>query len=145
MGFKAFEYTAGKADWLAHGRPREGSFADVPMTSDLLRDDMVTCSPDDPAQEVRARVEASEMGFALVLNEHRVLLGRVRRSALREQPEASLEELTEPGPSTIRAGEPAEELLERLRELELRWTPVTTPNGVLLGVFDRRRAEERVG
>jgi hypothetical protein len=43
LGFpEVHDYVAGKADWLAHGRPTEGAQAAVPRAHNLLRTDVVT-------------------------------------------------------------------------------------------------------
>ena len=86
MGFKAFEYAAGKSDWLAHGRPRVGRLADTALAGDLVRTDVTTCARQDRVRDVLVSVEESDVGFALVTNEENVLVGVARRSAIRSRP-----------------------------------------------------------
>jgi CBS domain-containing protein len=97
----------------------------------------VRCAPGDSIEEARARIEASPFGFGLVVDENGVLLGRLRRSALEQSEDGTVEQLMEVGPSTVRADVRAEELRERLEERELSSAIVTTPDGVLLGVVRR--------
>ena len=127
----------GKVDWLARGLPREGEKASEPRAFDLAVDDVVTCGLEEPAGDVRERVSASRYGFAFVVSDTRILLGRLRRAALEGDPALTAEAVMEPGPSTIRADSELEPLAERMRRRELTSLPVTTPEGELLGVVRR--------
>src|SRR5438445_304379 len=137
LGFEdVSDYVPGKADWLAHGRPVEGTGADVPTAGRLAHDDVVTCGLEDPVSEVRARVESSPYGFALVTAQGGVLLGRLRASVMSDS-DGRAEELMQPGPSTVRCDTPAGELAERLARRDLRTAVVSTPEGELVGVVLR--------
>ena len=109
-----------------------------------MRTDVATCALDDRVADVAPRIAASPYGFALVLAEGGVLLGRVRRSALPVDPGTPVEQCMEPGPSTVRYDTPAAELARRLREKDLRTAIVTNPEGRLLGVVTRSDLEARV-
>ena len=136
----------GKADWLAHGLPREGETARVPNAGELADPDPPSCALSDDVAVVRARLEGSRYGDCLVLGERRVVLGRVRRSALDSAPaDTRAEQLMEAGPSTVRPHKPVSELLERLEKEELESMIVTTPGGCLVGVFHRADAERPAG
>jgi Mg/Co/Ni transporter MgtE len=77
-----------------------------------------------------------------VTSERRIVLGRVRRSALSAAPDdATSESLMEPGPSTVRPNKTVDEVVERLAKNELETMIVTTPAGCLLGVFHREDGE----
>jgi CBS domain-containing protein len=142
LGFTdVYDYVAGKADWLARGLPREGEKATEPRAIDFARDDAVTCALTDRVSDVRERVDASPYGFAFVVSDGRVLLGRLRRAALDGDGHLTAEQAMEPGPSTVRADTPPAKLLERLRRNDLRTAVVTTPDGVLLGVVRRQALE----
>jgi rhodanese-related sulfurtransferase/CBS domain-containing protein len=138
LGFeRVYDYAASKADYLARGLPREGEKAGERRAVDLIRDDVVRCAPGDPIDRVREEVEASPHGFALVLDENDVVLGRLRRSSLEATGAATAEEAMEAGPSTIRADTSIEKLRERLEGRGLNFAIVTTPDGVLLGIVCR--------
>jgi predicted transcriptional regulator len=143
LGFEqAYDYVGSRADWFAHGLPREGQAANVPYAGDLVDADPPVCSLTDAVTDVRAQQEGSRYGFCVVVNEERIVLGRVRRSAIeRAEPTVSVESVMEPGPSTIRPSARAADLVERLAKGGLRTTIVTTPEGRLLGVFHRADAE----
>jgi rhodanese-related sulfurtransferase/CBS domain-containing protein len=136
LGFVAYDYAASKVDYLARGLAREGEKTDERRAVDFLRNDVVRCGLDETIDRVRAKVEASDYGFALVLDGDDVLLGRLRRAALEgEGPTA--EDVMEAGPSTIRADTSLEKLRERLEGGGLNFAIVTTPDGVLMGIVCR--------
>jgi CBS domain-containing protein len=135
---------AGKADWLAHGLPTEGTQAQVPRAKDVLRRDVVTARPEEPVGQVAARVARSPYGFALVVASGGTLLGRLRKAVLDADPAARAEEAMEAGPSTVRPDRPLAELAERLRSRGLRTAIVTTPDGRLLGVVRLTDMEARL-
>ena len=124
-------------DWLAHNLPTEGSLADAPTAGTLLRTDAVTAQPNEPLEAIHARVQASRYGFALVLSDDGTLLGRLRRSALEDNPSGTAEQVMEPGPVTIRPHEPLDRIATRLREHSLTTQLVTDPEGHLLGLVHR--------
>jgi CBS domain-containing protein len=145
LGFsEVYDYMPGKADWLARGLPREGEKARERRALDLLVDDVVTCGLHDRVGDVRAGVAASRYGFAFVVSPGRVLLGRLRRSALEGDGELTAESVMEAGPSAIRADRQFEPLAERMRRNELSCLPVTTPEGELLGVVRRDDLEREL-
>jgi hypothetical protein len=145
LGFEQiYDYVGGKAGWLGHHLPREGEAASIPYAGDLIDCDPPTCRPADTA-EVRARLDGSRYGFSLVVNEKRVVLGRVRRSAMEgADAKATAASVMEAGPSTVRPSARPADLVERLAKRDLRTAVVTAPGGQLLGVFHRAEAERRL-
>src|SRR5438045_8932982 len=101
LGYDAYDYTAGKVDWMAHGLPIEGTGASRTTALTLLRQDVATCGLDDSAEDVARQIDASPYGFALALSPGRVVLGRVRRYRLAGAG-ASGQRLLGPGPGTSR-------------------------------------------
>jgi CBS-domain-containing membrane protein len=146
LGFEhVADYVGGKADWLGHGLPREGETADVPYAGDLVDREPPTCRLSDSVGRLTELLSESRDGFCLVLNEQRVVLGRVRKSALDDSDKnASAESVMEAGPSTVRPNTPARELIERLSKAELKTAIITTPGGRLIGVFHRADAEHQL-
>jgi CBS domain-containing protein len=135
LGFeRIYDYMPGKIDWLARGLPVEGDQKPVPRVKDIVRDDVVRAGVEEPIGQVRTRVERSPYGFALVVANGGTLLGRLRKRALEGEPNASSEQLMEPGPSTVRLDADARELAERLRQRDLKTAVVTDPEGRLAGV-----------
>jgi CBS domain-containing protein len=138
LGFEhVYDYVAGRLDWFARGLPREGEKAAEPRAVDFARRNVVTCHLHDRISAVRGRVEGSPHGFALVISDGGVLLGRLRRAELAGDPDATAETAMEPGPSTVRADTPPAQLRERLEHSNLTTAVVTDPDGRLLGVVRR--------
>ena len=136
-----FDYVEGKSDWLANGLPREGENATVPYAGELVDAAPPTCELDTPVADITAMLDGSRYGFCLVLSGRRVVLGRVRRSAVHSaDPAATAENVMEPGPSTVRFNTRAQALIERLAKRDLNTAVVTTPRGCLVGVFHRAEA-----
>jgi hypothetical protein len=83
LGFgQVYDYVAGKASWLAFGLPSEGTEAPIPRAADAARRDVPTFRPDDRTGDVRARLTGTGWDECLVVNEERVVLGRLRAKAL---------------------------------------------------------------
>jgi CBS domain-containing protein len=142
LGFaEVHDYAAGKVDWLAHKLPVEGDDPEPPTAGRFAREDVVRCALDERVGEVRERIVASPYGFAMVVARGGVLLGRLRGSALDCDPALSVEEVMEPGPSTVRPHRAAGDLGKRLAEQGLRWAVVTDPEGRLIGIASREDLE----
>jgi CBS domain-containing protein len=141
LGFEQVaDYVAGKQDWFSHALPREGKTASIPYAGDLVDPDPPVCAPSASLADVSALLAGSRYGYCLVLNDERIILGRVRRSAIADAPPRSTaESVMEPGPSTVRPNTPAQELAERLGKQGLKTAVVATPRGRLIGVFHRER------
>src|SRR5207244_6652364 len=99
LGFDVYDYALSKVDWMAHGLPMEGTAAARPTALSFARHDVVTCTLDDRAEEIKERIDASAYRFALVLAD-RVVLGCIRRTRIDEAPDdTSAALLIEPGPA----------------------------------------------
>ena len=148
LGFDSslvYDYVEGKAGWLAYGLPREGDNATVLYAGELVDADPPTCALSTAVAEIHSALTTTGYGFALVTSAGRVVLGRVRRSALAlADASSTAEDLMEAGPSTVRFNTRADELAERLAKRNLKTAVVTTPTGCLVGVFHRAVAETQV-
>jgi CBS domain-containing protein len=128
LGFQAYDYAAGKVDWLAAGRRTIRAEPGPRRALDAADRDPITCSPDTSAATL-------PVGSVIVVNEHGIVLGRVRAGDRRTDQPA--EAIMEPGPATVRAHEPLDELLARMARRHVEEIIVTTPEGRLLGVVHR--------
>jgi CBS domain-containing protein len=138
MGFPhVYDYVAGKKDWGSYGLPHEGTNVPERLAGDVVRRDVPTCTLDDDLAEVRARVRAAGWDSCIVVNEQRVVLGRLGRKALATESDESVEQTMTPGPSTVRPSIGADALLERIRDRNLTNFLVTTPDGRLVGLVLR--------
>ncbi len=141
LGFpQVYEYAAGEADWLAYGLPSEGRDADTPRAGQIARRGVPTCSLHERLGEIRDRVAAAGWDECLVVNDQQVVLGRVRGAALKASAETRAEVVMEPGPTTTRPDEFLAKLVPRLRDKHVDRIIVTTPDGRLVGIAERRTA-----
>jgi CBS domain-containing protein len=132
LHYLAYDYTAGKADWLAAGLPTERRPGREPRALDAADRNPSTCRPDETLGVVAARTGPVSV---VVSNDARVVLGLLTRDELQGDPAAIAEEAMQPGPPTVRAHEPLQPLLERMRQRNGAEIIVTTPEGTLLGVL----------
>jgi hypothetical protein len=94
---------------------------------------------------VRAALSDSRYGFCLVLNEHRVVLGLVRQSAIEDaELAAPAEGAREPGPGTVRFNAPAAELRTAPRREGPQNPRRHDRGGCLVGVFQSADAERHL-
>jgi hypothetical protein len=78
-----YDYVAGKADWGSAGLPLEGAEGSETRAGAYFRSDVPTCGPHDPLREVCGRLEQSGWDTCFVVDERRVVLGRLGRRAIR--------------------------------------------------------------
>ena len=140
-----YDFAAGKAAWLAGGLPIEGADASVPRAGDHARADVPTCRLSESLQSVRERVRAAGWDTCIVVNEERIVLGRLGRSALTSDDDAAVEQAMSEGPSTIRPDTTLETITQRLREQSLVTALVTTLDGRLVGLVRLDDAERALG
>jgi len=142
LGFEqVYDYVAGKADWGSFGLPLEGRRDSATRVGAHAPTDVPTCRLGEPLREVCERVRKSGWDTCFVVDESRVVLGRLGRSALARDGDVSVEEAMTPGPSTVRPSFELDKALERMQTQRLSSLPVTRPDGVLVGVIRREDAE----
>jgi len=134
LGFtKVYDYEAGKSDWLAAALPSEGRSAGEPSVGDMVRGDDVACHLGQRLADVAKRVQAAGREECIVVNDHHVVLGRIRGRALDGDPNALVEDVMRPGPSTIRPDMDLESVVNTLRDGNVESTLVTNQEGQLIG------------
>jgi CBS domain-containing protein len=84
---------------------------------------------------VKERIEAAGWSTCVVVNEQRVVFGILRPKQLEGDPERSAEEAMTPGPSTFRPHVDAADLGEYMVKHDLPNAPITTGDGILVGVL----------
>ena len=142
---EVYDYVAGKADWLAAGLPFEGTAAAISRIGEAARKDVPTCGLREHVRDGRVRAEAAGYDTCMVVNEQRVVLGRLYKAQLEGDPDASVEEVMKSGPSTYRPNMKVSELLSVMRQHNLKTAPVTTSDGKLVGMVVREDAERLTG
>lgn len=129
-----YDYTGGKADWLAAGLPTEGQLQHPPRVAETMDPGVPTCTPHQRVGDVVARLDRTGSAICVVVNDHRVVQGRLRRDRLDSADDRPVEQVMEPGPATIRADAPLAETRERMRNRNVQSLIVSTPEATLLGV-----------
>lgn len=138
LGFeRVFDYVPGKADWSAAGLLLAGDAAEEATAGSGADPSVPTCALSDDLQHVRATVAQTEWRQCIVVNDERIVLGRLGRQALAQDDVRTIEEAMTGGPSTVRPDEPLDKLLARLERQQLETALVTTSEGHLVGVVRR--------
>ena len=109
------------------------------VAGQVLKPVTVTCSPDASAGEIRDRLSADPV--CVVVNEHNIVLGRVRRKDLPADDDVLVSDFMRLGPSTVQRREELTGLVQRMQDKGVATILVTTPKGELLGMLDRADAE----
>jgi CBS domain-containing protein len=142
LGFEqVYDYVAGEADWLAFWLPWEG---EALLAGHALREDVPTCHVLDRVADVRARLDASIGGFLVALDDDGVVMG-VLTDTSDVRADTVVEDVMVIGPTTIRPSEPLAGVTERMRRRSVDLLIVTSSDGRLLGLLDRREAERILG
>src|SRR6266516_2624511 len=146
LGFeRVYRYAPGKADWLAAGLPTQGPGALTLRAGAVARRDVPTCKPGDRIADAAETATAAGARVCMVVNEERVVLGRLRGDALTREPDATAEDVMEEGPTTTRADDNLEHLTTRLRNRSVASIVVTDPDGRLIGLLYREDAQAALG
>lgn len=146
LGFpEVYRYAPGKADWKAAGLPVQRAAREQPTAGELARRDVPICGLDDELSTARAAAEQHGSSYCLVISDDRVVLGRLRGEALEAPAATPVSALMEEGPTTTRADDLGEDLVERMTKAGVMTMVVTDPDGALIGVFHRSDAEAALG
>ena len=138
---EVYDYVAGKADWMAAGLPTEGNGAHPPRVAKVMDRFVPTCELAEALADVIARLGPSGAQLCVVVNEHRVVQGRLRLDRVDPTDPRSAEEAMEPGPTTIRADADLADTTGRMRQRGVATLIVSDPDGVLLGAVHLERAD----
>jgi CBS domain-containing protein len=141
LGYDAYDYVAGKADWLAFGLPYEGTAV---LAGSALTTEVPTCSFRDRLGDVRDALQASPFGTLVALDANGVVMGRLGREAAGAEDTQTVDRLMHEGPTTVRPSEELVTLLERMRRAEVDAVVVTRSDGRLLGLLERDRGEQAI-
>ncbi len=129
-----YDYAAGKVDWMAAGMPTVRADESQRRALDGADRDPPTCRPDQLVSDVSGNPPGTTL---VVTNERRIVLGRYRAGAESTEGAVRVADVMEPGPTTVRAHEPLDALLERMARRGVDEMIVTTPEGELLGIVRR--------
>ncbi len=143
LGFeKVIDCVPGKQAWFEENQPRQGESVEDIWIGDVADSSVPTCSGSDRIGEVRDRVRSAGWETCVVVNQERVVLGLLRKRALDSSPEAKAEDVMELGPKTFRPNLTLIELVQFMRDHNIKTNSlITTLDGRLVGVISRDDAE----
>jgi len=142
IGFtRVYDYVAGKADWGSFGLSIEGQRPSSSRVGAYLQIDVPTCKLGDSLRDVCERVRSSDWDTCFVVNDERIVLGRLGRAVLARGDDTSVEDAMTAGPSTVRPSLDLDKAVERMHAQKLTGLPVARSDGVLLGLLRRDDAE----
>jgi CBS domain-containing protein len=145
LGFtRVYRYTPGKDGWLAMGLPTEGPDTVTPCAGDVAERDSPICALHERLGDVRDRLQAAGETGCIVVNDQRVIVGRLRGEALNGDPEQTAEAVMEAGPTTVRPSASLDTLVARMQKRRTGSIIVSTANGELIGVLRREEGERRL-
>ena len=132
LGFHSvYDYAPGKVDWMAAGLPTVRPDSSERRALDVADRHPPTCSPDTLLRDL------PDARGVIVVNDQDIVLGRVRTGSSSDR-NGTAEGSMSLGPATVRAHEPLDPLIERMRHRDVTEIIVTTPEGRLLGVVRRQ-------
>ncbi len=143
MGFSdVSDFVDGKIEWLSHGLPVEGRGPHHAVVGEVAdRDAVLTCRLGDQVGDVAKRLDRVPHDYCVVLNDHDIVLGRMRTKNVQGPAGTRVEHVMESGPTTVRPSEPAKALLERMKKRNVPAVIVTTNKGGLLGAATQEALE----
>jgi CBS domain-containing protein len=128
-----YDYAAGKTDWIAADLPFEGT---ARLAGPFTRRGVAAVTERTPVSEALRLLDAQGFGPVLVLNRAGVVMGAAYRETLESASgEAGTGTVMRSGVSTVRPGEDAAALAQRMSHAEVTRVVVTRPDGTLVGLF----------
>lgn len=125
----------GKMDWLAYGLPVERAQRNGKTLIDCLQRNVPTAKIAETIGEVLPRLEGSKFRMLPVVNDRNVLLGLITdRPSQNVELNASVSEMMNPGPTTLRPYTAVEDAVKKL-DKQTHAIPVTSSDGKLMGLF----------
>jgi CBS domain-containing protein len=132
-----------KSDWMAAGLPTRRAGTHPPRVAEVMDRSVPTCEAAEPVAHLVARLGSSGARLCVVLNERRVVQGRLHLDRLDPADTRPVDEAMEPGPATIPADADLAETTERGRRRGVGSLIVSNPDGVLLGLVHIEPMERR--
>jgi CBS domain len=130
LGFdRSVDYVGGKLDWLAFDLPWEGSARLVGSEVDR---DVATCPIGEKVGNIRTQLQS---GICVVVFDSGVVAGSLDDDVLRADDDELVEAVMNAGPKTVRPGEEAPALAERMHRKGIPHVIVTRSDGRLVGLY----------
>ena len=140
-----YDFVDGKIEWISHGLPVEGAGPHFAVAGEVAdRGAVLACRIGDRLGEVARKLDTVRHDYCVVLNDRDIVLGRMRKQNLQGPDGTKVEHVMEPGPTTVRASEPAQGLLERMSKKKVPAVIVTTNKGRLMGTVTQEALERLI-
>lgn len=139
-----YDYVDGIADWKAAGLPVQGAAPKVQRVADATRQDVPTCTPEETISQARDRTFSAGWEECVVVDCGTLVVGRLRNQAWDANGSTIVEEVMEPGPTTVRPDGLLQPLVDRMAKRSTNLVTVTTPQGNLIGVLFHDEAERHL-
>lgn len=137
LGFASvYDYTLGKADWIAAGLPTVRAGQPSPRVLDAIRRDVPTCTSGNAAGPALQQARARGWDHCVVIAGQGTVVGILRADRISASEQAPAAEVMQPGPATVRAHEDLEATRQRMHDRHVARLLVTTPDGTLIGVLE---------
>jgi CBS domain-containing protein len=137
LGFApVYDYTLGKADWIAAGLPTERAGQPTRRVLDAVRRDVPTCAPGTPAGPALEDARSQGWDRCVVIAGSGTVVGILRADQVSASDQTPAAEVMQPGPATVRAHEDLDATRQQMNERHVTHLLVTTPGGVLIGAVD---------
>src|SRR5689334_4183470 len=128
LGFRdVYDYAASKVDWMAAGLPTVRADPTQRRALDGADRSPPTCPPTARVEAAAAVAETAGRTAVVEVNEEGIVLGRVGGAELRGRGDALVESVMQPGPTTVRAHEPLDALIDRMAKANVTEMIVSTP------------------
>ena len=127
---------------FSFGFPLEGTRDSRSRVGAHLHTDVPTCTLEESLRAVCERVRTRGWDTCFVVNDQRIVLGRLGRAGLARGDTATVEAAMTAGPSTVRPSLDLAAAVERMRTQNLTNLPVTRSDGVLVGVIRSEDVEQ---
>lgn len=146
LGFSdVYDYVDGKLDWISRRGPTEGKGPHYAVAGEAAdRDAVLNCRVGDRLEDAARALDTVAHDYCVVVNDADIVLGRMRKKSVEGPPDSPVEQVMEPGPTTVRATESAQALLERMIKRKVPAVLVTTNKGRLVGVATQEALHELV-
>jgi hypothetical protein len=132
LGYQpVYDYAAGKVAWMAAGLPTVRADAPERRALDAADRSPPTCTPETPLDTSGLDATGNPISWSTA---NASCSDGSHPGAAPADRSALADVVMETGPTTVRAHEPLEPLLQRANRRQVRHVIVTTPKGRLLGV-----------
>lgn len=146
LGFaEVYDFVDGKIEWLSQGLTLKGNGPHFAVAGEVAdRDAVLACRLGDRIGDVADKLDGALLDYCVVLNDHDIVLGRIRKKDAHGPLDTAVEHVMESGPTTVRPSESANGLLERMKKRNVPVVIVTTNKGRLMGAATQEALERLI-